>query len=167
MALRNLIPWSRARTAVPVRHERGFLPPWGAGLERTMRDILPEWGLSPMGEVPGWDERFLPRISVAEDDKRMTVSAELPGMDEKDIEVSISGDTLTLKGEKKDEHEERDGETYRSERWHGQFRRDIPLAGEFDPDKAEASFSKGVLTIELPRKPESQAQRKRIEVKAQ
>ncbi len=166
MALRNLIPWSRPRTAVPVRRERGVsMTPWGDGLERMMREFMPDWGMMPFGEFPEWEESFLPKVSVAEDEKGMTVSAELPGMDEKDVEVSISGDTLTLRGEKRDEHEEREGETYRSERWYGTFRREIPLSGDYDPDKAEATFSKGVLTVSMPRKPEAQSHRKRIEVK--
>lgn len=168
MAFRHLIPWGRARSAVPVRRERDVpTMPWGDGLERMMRDFLPGWGLAPFADFPEWDEGSLPNISVAEDEEKMTVSAELPGMDEKDVDVSISGDTLTLQGEKRDEHEEREGEAYRSERWYGKFRRDIPLSGEFDPDQAQATFSKGVLTIELPRKPEAQSSRKRIEVKTQ
>lgn len=171
MALRNLIPWGRSRASVPVRRERDMPAGlWNLPMERLLREVAPEWGLRPFfGDMPelGEEMDFLPQISVSENDKGMTVSAELPGMDEKDVEVSVTDDALTLRGEKKDEREEREGETYRSERWYGTFRRDIPLSGEYDADKAEASFSKGVLTVSLPRKPEAEAKRKRIQVKAE
>jgi HSP20 family protein len=94
------------------------------------------------------------------------VSAELPGMDDEDIEVSLSRDVLTISGEKKQEKEEKGRDYYRAERSYGSFRRSIPLPAEVNADKVDAVFSKGVLTITLPKTAKAEG-RKRIIVKAE
>lgn len=108
----------------------------------------------------------VPAIDVAETDKAFTVTAELPGMDEKDIDVSVTGDLLVLKGEKREEKEEKNKNYYLSERSYGQFQRTFTLPGGIDRDKIGADFSKGVLKITLPKSVEAQKQQKKIEVKA-
>jgi HSP20 family protein len=108
----------------------------------------------------------VPAIDVAETDKAFTVTAELPGMDEKDIDVSVTGDILVLKGEKQEEKEEKNKNYYLSERSYGQFQRSFSLPGGIDRDKIAADFSKGVLKITLPKSVEAQKQQKKIEVKA-
>jgi HSP20 family protein len=110
---------------------------------------------------------FMPRVNVAEDDKAVTVTAELPGMDEKDIEVTLARDSITLKGEKKAEKEEKEKGYYRMERSFGSFARTIPLESEIDENKVEAKFSKGVLSVKLPKTPVAQAAYKKIEVKGE
>jgi len=97
--------------------------------------------------------------------KKVIVTAELPGLDEKDIEISISGDALILRGEKRQEEEEKGEDYYRMERRYGSFQRVIPLPCEVQVDKAEASYRKGVLTVELPKTPEAQSARKIIPIK--
>ena len=84
----------------------------------------------------------------------------MPGLDEKDIEVSLRDGILILKGEKR---RETNGSVY-NERWHGQFTRSIDVGTEVDPDKARARFSQGVLTITLEKRPEAQTQAKRIAI---
>uniref|UniRef100_A0A7C4L384 Hsp20/alpha crystallin family protein n=1 Tax=Bellilinea caldifistulae TaxID=360411 RepID=A0A7C4L384_9CHLR len=111
-----------------------------------------------------WDT-FTPRVDVKETDKKVIVTAELPGLDEKDIEISISGDALILRGEKRQEEEEKGEDYYRMERRYGSFQRVIPLPCEVQVDKAEASYRKGVLTVELPKTPEAQSARKIIPIK--
>ncbi|HSV26920.1 MAG TPA: Hsp20/alpha crystallin family protein [Sedimentisphaerales bacterium] len=110
---------------------------------------------------------FMPKVNVAEDEKALTVTAELPGMDEKDIEVTLTKDSMTLKGEKKAEKEEKDKGYYRMERSFGSFTRTIPLSAEIDEDKVEAKFGKGVLTIKMPKTVRAQAAYKKIEVKGE
>jgi len=108
----------------------------------------------------------VPAIDVAETDTAFTVAAELPGIDEKDIDVSLTGDLLVLKGEKREEKEEKNKNYYLSERSYGQFQRSFTLPGGIDRDKIAADFSKGVLKITLPKSAEAQKQQKKIEVKA-
>ncbi|NOX89960.1 MAG: Hsp20/alpha crystallin family protein, partial [Calditrichaeota bacterium] len=108
---------------------------------------------------------FMPSVDVKEKDDEFVVTAELPGMDAKDVDISISDDILTLRGEKKEEKEEKEGNYYRRECSYGSFHRDIPLPAEVETDKVEAEFKRGVLTVHLPKKPESQRKAKKIQVK--
>lgn len=104
-------------------------------------------------------------LLLIETDKAIEVSIELPGMEMKDIEVTVNDDMLTVKGEKKIERQEEKKGYYLSERSYGAIYRTIPLPPGVDGEKAQASFKNGVLTIKLPRTPEAQAKVKRIEVK--
>ena len=94
---------------------------------------------------------FAPRLDVVERDGEILVSAELPGLEEKDISVEVHGNVLTLQGEKKSEQEDRKAGWYWSERSYGSFRRVVELPVEVEADKASASFKNGVLTITLPK----------------
>jgi HSP20 family protein len=109
-----------------------------------------------------------PAIDMSEDEQAYRISAELPGIDAKDIDVSVSGDTLVLKGEKRQEREENDkNKNYHfSERSYGSFQRSFELPSSVDRNKIMADFSKGVLTITLPKTAESQKPVKKIEVKS-
>ncbi|MGO8915506.1 MAG: Hsp20/alpha crystallin family protein [Stellaceae bacterium] len=107
-----------------------------------------------------------PAVDFAEDDKAYHITAELPGMSEKDIDVSLSGDTLTIKGEKRDEKEEKAKNYYLSERSYGSFQRSFTLPDGIDRNKIEASFAAGVLTLTVPKTAELVQQQKKIEVKA-
>jgi HSP20 family protein len=107
-----------------------------------------------------------PPIEVSEDANAYKISAELPGLDPKDIEVVVSGDMLVLKGEKRAEKEEKGKNTYLSERSYGAFQRAFQLPEAVDRDKLAADFAKGILTLTLPKKAEAQKAEKRIEVKA-
>ena len=105
-------------------------------------------------------------VDVAEDDKGYTITAELPGLDEKDIDVSISDDVLTLKGEKKAEKEEKGKNRYVCERSYGAFQRSFALPSDALTDKINAKFAKGVLTVTLPKNPKAEPASKKINVKA-
>jgi len=118
---------------------------------------------------PAWRSSFsfsTPAIDMSEDEKAYKISAELPGIDAKDIEVSMSGDTLVLRGEKRQEKEEKDKNYHFSERAYGSFQRAFELPPSVDRDKVAADFSKGVLTITLPKTVEAQKPTKKIEVKS-
>ncbi len=167
MNLKGLVPWWRKRS-VPVRREEEnpFLV-----LQREMNRIFDEFSREWFFDMPVlWrGERtggYVPSIDVSEDEKEIRVTAELPGMDEKDIDISLSKDLLTIKGEKRIEKEDRGRDYYHVERSYGSFYRTIPLPDGVDLDKVEASFSKGVLTVRLPKTPEAQKGIKKIPVKA-
>lgn len=108
----------------------------------------------------------MPAVDFTETDKGYEVTAELPGMDEKNIEVKLGNDTLTIKGEKRDEKEETKKDYYMRERSFGSFQRTITVPDGVDTDKVEASFKKGLLTVTLPKSAEAQKAEKKITVKA-
>jgi HSP20 family protein len=127
---------------------------------RRMFDVEPAW--RPISTF----SFSAPAIDMSEDDKAYKISAELPGLDPKDVDVSVSGNTLVLKGEKRQEKEEKDKNYYFSERAYGSFQRAFELPASVDRDKVSADVSKGVLTITLPKTPDAQKQQKKIEVKS-
>lgn len=173
MAIRELVPWkwgglrrwegeegefgSFRRQMDSLHHEmdRLFEDMTGFGMRRMTYPRL--WG---------GREQLFPEIDETEDDKAFHVSIELPGLTEKDVDITLTGRVLTIRGEKKREEEEKGKEFYRRERSFGAFRRAIELPGEVDEKAIEAEFHNGVLKIELPKTKEAQAKIKHIEVKA-
>lgn len=129
--------------------------------------LFDDFFTDPFGLVPfrRTESMFIPKVDVVETEKAIKVSAEIPGMEEKDIDVQLNGDVLTISGEKSSEHEEKSGQYHRMERSYGSFRRDIQLPSEVDVNKVDAVFSKGVLTINLPKPAESISKVKKIDVK--
>lgn len=171
MAITDLIPWKRKEAegepeggAMEVRQDP-FL-----SLQQQMNQMFDEFfrgtGLEPFGATRERWDLFSPRVDVTETDKEVRVSAELPGLDEEEIEVSLSRGTLTIRGEKRRAHEEKGRTYYRAERSYGAFRRAIPLPGAVDTDRADAQFRKGVLTVTLPKAGPVES-RKSITVKAE
>lgn len=122
--------------------------------------------LEPLTRFEGGAAFAAPAIDVVEKDSEYVISAELPGLDEKDVDVSVSDDMLTIKGEKKEEKEEKAKNYYLSERRYGSFQRSFQLPSGVDADKIDASFQKGVLTVTLPKTPEAQKKEKKIAIKA-
>jgi HSP20 family protein len=106
-----------------------------------------------------------PSMDVKETDKAIEIEAELPGVDEKDVEVTFEDGVLTVKGEKRAEKEEKKAGYYMSERSYGSFLRSIGVPSGIDVEKISANFDKGVLKVTLPKLPEAQTKSKRIEVK--
>jgi len=165
MAIRDLIPWTRRETALPARGSFGF-PSLREEVDRWFGDFFGDrdfWPLWPSDG--GFAETFTPKVDVTETDKEVRVMADLPGMEEKDIQVDLTDDGLTIRGERKSEHEEKRGGFYRSERSYGSFERFITLPGPVEKDKAEALFKNGVLTVTVPKSPEALRSHRRIEVK--
>lgn len=130
----------------------------GFGLPMFRRASGPGW----MSEIGGG---AIPAADVTETGNAYKVTVELPGLTEKDIELTIANDALTLKGEKREEREEKDANRYVSERSYGSFQRAFPLPREVDREKLTASFANGVLTITLPKSAEARKQERKIEIK--
>lgn len=149
------------------------LAPWKRGtgnLHREFDDIFENFfrGFSPAIRESNDDSLLAPRIDVTETDKAFNLTAELPGVEEKDVDVSLSGNVLTIKGEKKSEYEEKDEKKnyHRVERSYGSFQRSLTLPEEVDQAKIDASFKNGVLTIEIPKTAEKTPEIQKIKVKS-
>ncbi len=108
---------------------------------------------------------FYPSVDVTDDDKDIKVTFELPGIDENDIDISISGSSLTVSGEKKEENEEKGKNYHRMERVYGSFSRTVPLPVEVKTEAAKAIYRKGVLTVLLPKTDKAQKEVKKIPIK--
>ena len=136
---------------------RGFgLPTMG----RRQLDLEPSWRVQTSSDLSS------PAIDVVEKEKEYQIAAELPGLDEKDVEISVADDVLTISGEKKEEKEETADNYYLSERRYGSFQRSFQLPAGVDSDKIAATFHKGVLTVTVPKAPEAQQKTKKIAIKA-
>jgi len=146
----SLIPWT----------DRGKVSRFRTEMDRLF-DRFFDWGASP---VTAGEGGWVPSVDVSETDKDVIVKAEIPGMDPKDIDISVDGNRLTLRGERKHEHEEKGENYHRVERSYGAFSRAIGLPAEVDRGKAEAAYKDGVLKVKLAKTKESST--KRIEVKS-
>ncbi|HEY7296548.1 MAG TPA: Hsp20/alpha crystallin family protein [Xanthobacteraceae bacterium] len=128
------------------------------------------WRPSMLDVEPFWRRELTahatPAVDIAEKENAYEVTADLPGLEDKDVEVELSNGSLTIKGQKHEEKEEKKKDYYVQERHFGSFERSFSVPEDVDPEKIEASFKKGVLTLTLPKKPEAQKPAKKIEVKA-
>lgn len=164
MQMKDLLPWARKGTAPEPKNGDGSPL---AGLQRDMNQVIENFW-SRFGQSAGgleWPWGGEPRSDVVETKDAIEVSVELPGMEMNDIDVSVTDDMMTIKGEKRVEHQEEKKGYYLSERSYGAVYRTIPLPPGVDGTKAEASFRNGVLTVRLPQTPEAQAKIRRIEVR--
>ena len=114
--------------------------------------------------TPGMERVWAPAVDMYETKDELVVSAELPGLSEKEIHLSITGDMLTLKGERQWSHEDRQDSFYRSERWFGKFERTLPLPIPVQSDKVKAKYRDGVLTVTIPKAEEIKPKEIKIDV---
>jgi HSP20 family protein len=158
-----LVPW-RDKAQVPATRDDGQDPfvAFRREVDRMFDDFL---NGGPFGIRPWAATSVSPTIDVSDGEKELIVTAELPGLDENDFEVTLAGDVLTIKGEKKVENENRNGSAYYVERRFGSFSRSVRLPFEAGDQQVEAQYDKGVLTIRVPKPAGAQRQVRRIEVK--
>jgi HSP20 family protein len=159
MDVKSLIPWNRNKSAPALRFEDDESPflTLHREVNRLFDDMFRGVDL-PMGRfgmMDGW-----PQLDVTDSGKEISVTAELPGMDEKDVELTLRDGMLTIKGEKKSESKN----AQYSERWHGQFQRSLQLGPDVDPEKISATFKNGLLSVTLEKRPEAQNVAKRIPI---
>ena len=167
MAIRDLIPWSRQenRLATPVGAEQRDDHPIVSlhrEVNRLFDDVFRGFGAPAFGATGrslGW-----PHVELGESDREIRIIAELPGIDEKDVDISLEEGVLTLRGEKRSQIDEQD-RGY-SERSYGRFERRIGLPKGIDRDRASASFKNGVLTVTLPKTEAANENVRRIPVNA-
>lgn len=171
MSITNLMPWRRKEQA-PRRHgevtvnqeEEHPLTLFEQDMNRMFDEFFGGFGLAPAWET-GWSA-FSPQVDIVDNEKEIKISVELPGLDEKDIEVTLSHDMLTISGEKQQEKEDKGKNYYRMERSYGSFKRSIPIPCEVETEAIDATFKNGVLSVVLPKTAEGQC-RQKITVKAE
>ena len=169
MSVRDLIPWGRSNgNQVPSIFHDGERDPF-LSLHREVNRLFDDvfrgfdsrWpsigGASALGT--GW-----PSVEISNGEKEIKVTAEVPGLEQKDIEVLFDDGVLTLRGEKRSETDDKDRQF--SERYYGRFERRIPVGYEVKEDEVEARFRNGVLTVTLPKSEKAQSQVKRIDIKS-
>ena len=123
---------------------------------------------SPFSVEPFWRHELtkgtVPAVNVAENDKAYEITAELPGMDEKDVELKVADGMLTIKGEKTEEKQEKKKDYFVSERHFGSFQRSFRVPNAVDADKIDAHFKNGVLTVTLPKTAQALKQERKIAI---
>lgn len=173
MSIMNRMPWRRKENATRRRGDSAAneekehpLAPLDRDMNRMFDDFFGGFELAPFDVwETGWGD-FSPQVDIVDNENEIAVSVELPGMDEKDIDVSLSRDTLTISGEKRQEKEDKDKNYYRMERSYGSFSRTIPIPCEVKTEDIEATFKNGVLNVILPKATEGQC-RQKITVKTE
>ena len=172
MTMREIVPWKWGglrrwqREDDPFEGFRRQMESLHSEMDRLFEDLAGgTFRESMFPEALGRD-LLMPQIDETEDEKAFHVTAELPGMDEKDVDITLSDRRLIIRGEKKRDEKEEGKDSCRRERSYGAFRRMIELPGDVDESKIEASFKKGVLKIELPKTKEAQKKIRHIDVKA-
>jgi HSP20 family protein len=170
MALNKLIPWKKEDKSPEIEAvDRDWDDPF-LSLREEMNQMFDDFFTRPFGMRP-YDalekqiKGFSPRMDVVEDDQQITITAELPGMDENEINLGLKDNNLIITGTKKSEKTEKGKTYYRSERSYGSFKRMVALPDSIDADRISAEFKKGVLKIHVPKLPEIERKAKRIEIK--
>jgi HSP20 family protein len=154
MAFKDLIPWNGNGREVGVHRGTDTNPFFTLHREmnRMFDDVFRSFDLAPFGSTRTLSALGWPQIDIDETDKEVRITAELPGLDEKDVNLEIADGVLSISGEKKSESEDK-GRRF-SERYYGRFERRIPLQ-DVDDDKCSAAFKNGILTITVPKSAEA------------
>jgi HSP20 family protein len=159
----------------PERSSRGEIAPRYSDPFGALRSEMDRLFDSFMGGLPTFPSMFgpsstrgfalMPSMDIKETDKEISIEAELPGLDEKDVSLTIQNGVLTIEGEKKFEHEEEKENYHVMERRYGGFQRSLRIPDTVNEDKIDARFDKGVLKVVLPKRPEVAAEQRKIEIK--
>jgi HSP20 family protein len=187
MDFKKLVPWNwfkkeeeESGSTVPVRQQtsqpsadRLYHPvaQLQQEMDRLFADFFTGFGSFPSRRHGGLFAGALtsgllkPTLDIGANDREYTISVEVPGVDQKDVKIEITNNTLTIRGEKKQETEEKEKNFYRMERSYGSFQRTLSLPEDADQGKINATFKNGVLTVTMPRKTLPQTEVKRIEIK--
>ncbi|MBV8108101.1 MAG: Hsp20/alpha crystallin family protein [Hyphomicrobiales bacterium] len=152
-------PFEGLRREVDRLFEDFTMNPFRLPFRRPAFDIEPFW------QAESWIAA--PAVDLVEKEKAFELTAELPGLDEKNVEVKVANGVLTIKGEKQEDKEEKNKDFHVRERRFGSFERALRIPETVDSNKIEASFKKGVLTVTLPKTAEAQKPVKKIEVKGE
>jgi HSP20 family protein len=142
---------------LPVRKsQRGELARLHDEMDNLISSFFGDW------EWPAWGRSRWPALDIAENDNEFVVKAEVPGCKPEDIDISVHGNVLTIKGEKKQEEEKKEKGLYHVERSYGSFRRDLTLTSEIEAAKIDAACKDGVLTVKLPKSPKAKPTRVKV-----
>jgi len=163
MELNDLVPFRHRRRSAARSTDLSPFERMHEEMDRLFDDFLPQF--SGARELEG-RVGALALIDLSETDDALEIKADLPGMQEEDIDVTLRDNALVISGERKHETEEKKKNYYRSERAYGAFTRSIPLPCEVDDDRIEAQFKKGVLTVHMPKSPAARENQRKIEIRA-
>lgn len=175
MNLQKLSPWNwfksergDAGAPMPVEPRQGELTPFAGlhqELDRWMNDVMRQFGMpaleSRFGEMPSL---LRPRLDIAERDDEYVISVEVPGVEEKDIKLTLDDNRLIVEGEKRQESSTQEDRYQRIERSYGSFRRVLDLPADAQPEEIRASFTHGILKIRVPRSGEVRSNRREIPI---
>ena len=165
MYFNNLLPSLWGRSSLPLkREEENPFSELQQEMNRLFENFFKGFDVAPFEGINDGFGKYNPSIDVKESEKEITVTAELPGMEEKDFELLMSDDSLTIKGEKREEKEEKGKDYYRMERRYGSFNRVIALPEGIDTKNVDAKFKNGVLKVTLPKTEEAAKKVKKIAV---
>lgn len=167
MTIKDLIPWKKNESNVPIHQGKDddALLDLRSQMNRLFDDFYKRpFGLNPFFGESGLVGDFAPRLDISETEKDITISAELPGLEPEDINITLDRSALTISGQKRAENEEKGKRFYRVERSYGSFHRSISLPSEVDENKIDATFKRGVLKVKLPKTKAAQKQSKRITI---
>jgi HSP20 family protein len=162
LATRALVPSRRMPSLMPRPQSSNPFLSFRQEIDQMFDDFFGSTGLTSFADR---EPVMMPNIDVFETDNGLQVKVDLPGVAEDDIDVELNEDILTIRGERRSDHEESDNRRHLVERSYGFFVRSVQLPFAVDPNKVEASFDNGVLTITLPRPPEAQQRSKKIAVR--
>jgi HSP20 family protein len=158
MNMTSLMPWTR-RAPSTWNGDRDPFAQLHEEMNRLFQNASREFGMDVGPFAGGW-----PKVDVTDGEDAVRVEAEMPGLTEKDVEVTLKDGVLTLSGERKVETDDKERRV--SERFVGRFVRQIPIGYEIDEDRVEASFAKGELTVTLPKTAQAKTDAKKIEIKS-
>ncbi len=172
MTLKKLIPWNKDKkekdkeTQLEVKEKYISPRDYFMDIQRRFDEIFEEFAFN-FGFPSLSESKFYPKIDVREDERNLVIYAEVPGLDEKNLDISITKDSLILSGEKKTEYEDKSPNYYKKEISYGNFKRIIPLPVEVDESKAEAKYKNGVISILIPKLHKEEKKVKKIPIKSE
>jgi HSP20 family protein len=161
MVFQELAPWKKNRSMIRPGEDDFTLGTLQRRMNRMFDDFFGDFAPAGLSNLT----RFVPRMDVSETDQEIKVTAELAGLDQKDVQITLQDDVLTIKGEKKEQRDEKNERSFLSERSYGAFCRSIALPETIQQDKIDATFKNGVLTLTLPKAPAPESKAKKIEIK--
>ena len=165
MTFKNLIPMQSDPYNKPDHYNTDY--PFftiGKDMKGFLNPLSPDFfGNSFIDFIPSKKNQF-PKVDITETKDNFLITAELPGIDEKNVDITLDGETLTIKGEKKETGEDKQGKFYSRERSYGQFQRSFEVPTIINQNKIDASFSNGVLTVKMPKTPEAKKEVKKIPI---
>lgn len=166
MKIKDIVPWKSTSSKAPAQVARSPFEWLQRDINKLFDDFFSDFPINPFQLREEGGSSFHPQINVEDLEDKLVVRAEVPGMDEKDINVSLTNDRLTISGEKKQEKSNQSGGRTYYESSYGAFERVIPLSDlNIDEDKIDASIKNGVLTLSLPKKESEKTKAKKLTIR--
>ena len=164
MIFKSLIPMQYNPNSKADHYNSNFPIFTDKNMDELLNPLRTDFFANSSFDFRPFKQNQFPKVDIAETDDNFLIAAELPGIDEKNVDITLDDGTLTIKGEKKEATEEEQGEFYSRERSYGIFQRSFEIPELIDENKIDASFSNGVLTVKMPKTPEAKKEVKKIPI---